>query len=260
MRPISLACVAAAAACAVPAGASAATLTSNKPCYLEGESATLAGEGYTPGAPVSFAFDGSSAGQQPADAAGRVFAGFTAPGSIGAVSVREYTVTASDAAGNTSTTSVAVTKRELDIRPSSGSPRRRVRFSVRGMVPGRALYAHYVLRGRERARASRPRRRPVRHARQARPLLPAAHRAPWQLDDPGRPPPPLVAPHYAARPLPGARLPLGDVCVMERGAYRWLVPRALNRVSDGRRAVRGEAGVDPRPVATTERRAAFRLR
>lgn len=152
MRTIGLACAAAAVACAVPTGASAATLTSNKPCYLEGESATLAGEGYAANVPVSFAFDGSPAGQQPSDAAGRVFAGFTAPTSIGSVSVREYTVTASDEAGNAGSTSLAVTKRELDVRPSSGSPRRRVRFSVRGMVPGRTLYAHYVLRGRERAR------------------------------------------------------------------------------------------------------------
>lgn len=152
MRSISLACAAAAVACTVPAGAAAATLTSSKPCYLEGEGATLAGEGYAANAPVSFAFDGSPAGQQASDAAGRVFAGFTAPTSIGSASVREYTMTASDETGNAGTTTLAVTKREMDVRPSSGSPRRRVRFSVRGMTPGRALFAHYVLRGREHAR------------------------------------------------------------------------------------------------------------
>jgi hypothetical protein len=151
MRSIGLACVAAAAVCTSPAAAAAATLASDKPCYLEGESATLAGEGYAANAPISFTFDGSAAGEQPSDAAGRVFAGFTAP-EIGAAKVRHYTVTAADRAGNTGTTTFAVTSREMDIRPNSAPPRRIVRFSVRGMTPGHTLFAHYVLRGRERAR------------------------------------------------------------------------------------------------------------
>ena len=145
--------IAAAALLGVPAGASAATLAASKLCYLEGESAMLAGEGYTPGAPVTFAFDGVAAAQPTADGTGNVFAGFRAP-DLGSTPVRRYTVTATDQSNpaNVGTTDVAVTKRLVSVSPSTGSPRRRVRFKARGFVPRRTLYAHYVLRGRERAR------------------------------------------------------------------------------------------------------------
>jgi hypothetical protein len=130
--------------------AQAATLTPDKACYLEREQAEIRGSGFGPGSAVSFSFGGDLVGSAAADAAGNVLGSFIAP-SLGTKAARSFRVQATDGV-NSATTRVAVTQRMAEITPGTARLDRRVLYRVRGLRANRAVYVHYVYRGKERMR------------------------------------------------------------------------------------------------------------
>lgn len=146
MRRIGAAAIAAVAA--FGGTAQAATLTPDKACYLEGETANIQGAEFGPRSPVSFSFNGVDTGRLTADAEGNVFGSFTAP-RLGTADARRYTVQATDGV-NTATTRVTVTRRTASIAPATARLDRRVLYRVRGLRSNRTVYAHYVFRGKAR--------------------------------------------------------------------------------------------------------------
>jgi hypothetical protein len=137
-------------ALAAPVAAGAATLQTDKGCYLPGEAVHAFGAGFTPGSPVDFYRDGVYAGSiRHASGTGTVTVlnGLTAP--LITVRQRTFDILASDAAhrGNAAAVSPLVSKLDVTVRPPGGAPGRLVRIRARGFVSGHNLYAH-IRRGR----------------------------------------------------------------------------------------------------------------
>ncbi|MDQ3588275.1 MAG: hypothetical protein M3350_01730 [Actinomycetota bacterium] len=128
-------------------GASAATLSFNKPCFRELSPATLSGTGFTPNGPVALGRDGSSLGFLTAGPLG----GFGLTRDSGNVSSgeRRYNFVAVDGTNNaiSAATQLRVSALAMSVRPGGGSPSRVRRVRARGFVGGKTLYAH-VRRGR----------------------------------------------------------------------------------------------------------------
>lgn len=157
-----LASIAAAACCAVSAGgalasqASAAALTPDKACYVNGgpgNSApmTITGSGFEPGNTVQLS-GGTTFANATADAAGNVsFADAAAPElsgiSPGAKST-QLTATESNPDGTTVTATVSVMSANLAVATSPSSVRNvrkdKVTFSFSGFVPGKHIYGYYL--------------------------------------------------------------------------------------------------------------------
>jgi hypothetical protein len=162
-RLLAASCVAAIAGSALLAGqAGAATISTTIPCvanlgFSGAQTLPLAGSGFTPNGSVTIR------STSPSDPA-----------------VRELTVVRADAAGNVATTRVdppklhslttvqqsfslvatdntnpairaATTFRQVrfgfDANPSTGRPTRRVRYTARGFLPGKPVYAHFRFGG-----------------------------------------------------------------------------------------------------------------
>ncbi len=150
-RTVAVPAALAAVAVTAPAGAQAATLTAaiTKPCYGSGDRVGLAGAGFTPGAPVRFAF-GTFAypGSLTAGAAGEVLLNPLVP------PLPRPELTASFAAtdGINPAVSAPVRARNLKVtvKPSSGPPAGKRRIRAGGFTAGgRSLYAH-ITRGRSK--------------------------------------------------------------------------------------------------------------
>lgn len=130
-------------------GASAATLSVNKPCFREFAPVTLAGTGYTPNGQVGLFRDSTSLGFLRAGPGGS----FGVTDSSGSVSnserERRYTLGAIDGTNPAirAATQLRVSALAVSVRPNGGSPSRSRRVGARGFVGGRTLYAH-VRRGR----------------------------------------------------------------------------------------------------------------
>ena len=136
---------------AVPARA--ATIAVNGPCFVVGDSITASGGGFSPGAAVSYSFDGVGSGSGAADGAGNVSTQLFAPPIDANAVVHTFNLTATDQnnLANVASVPVTVTKLTATIDPQRAKPARKVRFSIRGLQPGRQVYLHYVLHRRARA-------------------------------------------------------------------------------------------------------------
>lgn len=190
--------VTAAATIAVPAAASAAPkLTPLKHCYqsvagiASGETAILAGSGFTPGSRVDVAVDGKVVqADVPIGADGSLPAGSIKPPVARPHRSQAFTITATEQ-GNPAHTVSAVSRvgdLSVRLRPRSARPRHRIRFLGTGFTrSGRPVYAHYVRHGKLR--------RTIRLVRRARgacghfeshrrqfPFRPAAGRWDVQID------------------------------------------------------------------------------
>ena len=112
-------------AAAAPAGA--ATIALNGACFLESDTITVSGSGFTPGAPVNYAFDGVTQTTGDADAAGNVAQQVPAPVLPIPSVVSTYNVTATDQSNlqNVGTTQVTITKLTASLSPQKAPPRRR---------------------------------------------------------------------------------------------------------------------------------------
>jgi hypothetical protein len=141
---------------AAAAPARAATVAVNAPCFREGDPIGLTGNGFTPGAPVNYAFDGVGSDSGTADAAGNVSQQIEAPVLPSGTIQHTYNFTATDQANlaNVATTPVLVTALTATISPTQARPSRKIKFNVRGMPPGVQVYLHYVFHGRSRGTVS----------------------------------------------------------------------------------------------------------
>jgi hypothetical protein len=136
----------------LPAGADAADLTARGACFASGQRLVLSGTSFTPGAPVAIAGDVSGAAQ--ADAAGTFTTEIAAP-PVAGLGPRVVTVTAVDRANpaNTSTLRLKVVREAFGSnRPVAGRPQQITTWRFAGFVPGRPIYAHFLLDGRPRGR------------------------------------------------------------------------------------------------------------
>jgi hypothetical protein len=135
------------AAGAAPAAADAATIGFEpaKPCYLEGETVTVRGGGYSPNGGVGVAVDGTPVGSVMADPAGNLAGQFQIGDADG---VQTRTLTATDSTNATLTASAPYTYAELNVRvtPSGGSPNRKRTVRATGFLTGPKLYSHAVRR------------------------------------------------------------------------------------------------------------------
>jgi hypothetical protein len=150
-RPIVVSALVACAAFAAPAGADAATLAPNKPCYGGGDGLVLLGAGYTPGAQVTIAANGAplsppvTAGAPGSAAPGTIAAALATP-FLTSSTERTDTFTATDSANtaNVGTTGVRRSILRVVVRPANASPYRSRRFKARGFTAGNTLYRHVV--------------------------------------------------------------------------------------------------------------------
>jgi hypothetical protein len=130
-------------AAALPAVASAATLTVDKPCYRTLQDAVASGTGFIPNAPVNFTLDGQPftdpANPPTADAAGNLNAGFgigSPPGKQ-----KTYVLAASDGTNSAQTTFTA-TRLDVNVTPKRGNPGKKKRVKARGFDRGKILRYH----------------------------------------------------------------------------------------------------------------------
>jgi hypothetical protein len=140
-------------ALAVPAVASAATLSADpvKPCYRSGETVNLAGTGFTPNVPsgVNVTRDGSAFGSLSTDALGNVAGRLNLGQDSGR---RTTTYVAIDVTNPALTASLQLTVSavEVNVRPKDGRPGRRVRIGATGFTTGKNLWIHVRKRGFKR--------------------------------------------------------------------------------------------------------------
>jgi Bacterial Ig domain len=148
---------AAAAALAVPALSSAATVTAApaKDCYrgggvvhhdtgaVTGEAVTLSGTGFTPGGTVTITSNGKVLGTDDVDAGGN-FSGALTLNLARGQTLKTYAAT--DQANPALTASVPLRTSALtvNLKPKQGPPGRLFKIAARGFTTGKRLYAHIV--------------------------------------------------------------------------------------------------------------------
>ncbi len=150
-----------AAVALVPATAQAAALTPLKPCYVSvthggsqpptRESLDLGGTGFTPGALVDLSFDGKLDRTLQADATGSL------PPQILKSPYRArgegpFTLTAAEQGNPANSVSARsrTTALALHLTPKRAKPSKRIRFSGRGFTAQKAIWAHYLHKGKVR--------------------------------------------------------------------------------------------------------------
>jgi hypothetical protein len=137
-------------ALAVPATASAATLSVNKSCYGPGDAVVLSGTGFTPNNQAAVSITGQQLGLANVNPIGEFEVTVPAP-SIRAKR-RTDTVTATDQANLALTASVPVQLSSLDVKvtPKNGDPSKRKKIVARGFTTGEVLWAHVRRSGKAR--------------------------------------------------------------------------------------------------------------
>jgi hypothetical protein len=148
----------------LPATAQAAALTPLKPCYVSvtqrsagappqitRESLDLGGSGFTAGALVDVSFDGKLDRTIQADAAGNLppqvlQSPYQARGQ------GTFTLTAAERGNPLNTVSAPsrTTALTLSLKPARAKPSKRIRFKGRGFTAQKAVWAHYLYKGKLR--------------------------------------------------------------------------------------------------------------
>lgn len=159
-KPFAAAAAVVAAALAVPASGSAATLEADPPkrCYREQETVHLPGAGFTGNTRVDFFRDGAAiAPEQPivTDAAGGMLGRLVLPGLLSGQ--RRFVYTAVDSANpaNAAEVGLLVTATDVILRPARGALNRPLTVIGRGFFRGRTLWAHVLRRKRRGSPAVR---------------------------------------------------------------------------------------------------------
>lgn len=137
--------------------ASGPTIAVNRPCYVNRTSAParmrVTGSGFAPGAEVSIS-GGTAFTHAQADATGSFQVTTAAPelNSVGPGTLRTTLVATQQSPAEPTTAKITVRSTNLAVAlaPSSISarqiPRRRIRFSFSGFVPGRYIYGYWLRR------------------------------------------------------------------------------------------------------------------
>jgi hypothetical protein len=136
--------VVAVAALAAAAPASAATVQTSLPCYLENRDVQITGSAFTPGATYTVLRDGQAIGTGKVAADGSVAGTFPAGALDPGLAERSFDLAVSDGT-NQATTSFRVSRFVAEFAPTRGNPASlRVRFSVFGFGRvGLPIYVHY---------------------------------------------------------------------------------------------------------------------
>jgi hypothetical protein len=173
-RPVGvLALTGAIVAVSAPAAFAAPALQADAACYRPGETIRFTGDGYTPSGEVRLAltthtssgtYVGTARNPTPVDAAGRIDEGFEAPELPEKDDFRaEVLFTASDVArvgagapaqDSFATTTIQVTVFDVFLEAPRIDPRGRMTLRAMGYIGSRRLWAHYVHKGRRRARVA----------------------------------------------------------------------------------------------------------
>src|SRR3954452_23545836 len=127
------------------ASASAATIQTNLPCYLEDRQVQIAGSGFTPGAAYSVLRDGQQIGNGTVGSDGTMTGSFTSGLLDQGVADKSFDLTFTDGQ-NQAATRYRVSRFVAEFAPARGNPATlRVRFSVFGFGrPGLPIYVHYL--------------------------------------------------------------------------------------------------------------------
>ena len=139
----------AAFACA-PGVALAADLTTDGTCFASGQPVVISGAAFTPGTPVTI--EGAATGGAQADTAGRFTTEVAAP-RIPRLGPATLTLTAVDRVNpaNTARLRLMVVREAFGSNlPLAGGPSETTTWRFAGFAPDRPVYAHFLLRGRER--------------------------------------------------------------------------------------------------------------
>lgn len=151
---------------AAPALASAATLSTDARCYLQGAPLRMTATGLTPNAPLTVALDGQALryrnGATPtADAAGGFASSFAVPALAAGLEQRRHVLSVADGTHKPRTRFTVTRPPGADFEPSSGNPATlRARFSVWGFAldggrPRARVWLHWIApSGRARASAA----------------------------------------------------------------------------------------------------------
>jgi hypothetical protein len=157
---------AAALAAASDAGAASAapTIATKIPCVANlgiGGALTVpvTGSGFSPNGVVALSTSTASESAPKqlasvrADASGNISSRVDPPAfHTGSTVDQSFTLNAVDSANpaNTATSTFRQVRFGFDTRPSTGRPARRVTYTARGFLPGKAVYAHFRFRGKTR--------------------------------------------------------------------------------------------------------------
>jgi hypothetical protein len=147
-----------------PASAQAAALTPLKPCYISvtqqtpgaapqitREALDLGGNGFTPGALVDISFNGTVDRTIQADGAGNLPAQVL-QSPYQASGQGAFTLTAAERGNPANTVSLPsrATALTLSLTPKKAKPSRRIRFRGAGFTQQKAVWAHYLFKGKVR--------------------------------------------------------------------------------------------------------------
>ena len=151
---------------ALPAVAGAATVNPLKPCYISTSSGTervpVRGSGFTPGATVDIAMDGTVVEEnvfvESDGSFGAGSAGIPAPHVARGQRAFTITVTEDGNPAHVARARTRVVALSFALEPSNARPWRRVRFTGAGFTEPGPVFAHYTFRGRLRrsVRIARP--------------------------------------------------------------------------------------------------------
>jgi hypothetical protein len=149
---------------AAPAAAQAVpTIAPLKPCYItadtddgpQSEGVEISASGFTPNSTVTLTIDGAtlpgSEGLQ-VDAAGNLNLAGSVPAPFVESGSRSFTITLTEDGNPANTVSATAKSTALGVtvRPDNVPPSRRVRFKGLGFTEDKAIYAHYIYRGKVR--------------------------------------------------------------------------------------------------------------
>ena len=151
-------------ALAAPAAARALpTIQPLKPCYVtaataqgpQSEGFQVSAAGFTPNSQVDLTIDGQpldgSSGLQ-TDAAGGLVLPNLLPAPFVTAGSREFTLTLTEVGNpaNTVSTTAKSTALGVSVKPESARPSQRIRFRGLGFTANKAIYAHYIHKGKVR--------------------------------------------------------------------------------------------------------------
>ena len=153
-RITTLALLGAGGALAAPAGASAATATLDRPCYVASQPGNLALAGFSPNAAVSVANADLGSIKVTTDVTGSLTLPFTPPGGqdLKRPGSRAFAVTATEDAIPANTAAAMSRIAPLAFATSGGtkSPKAPRTWSFSGFTPGKFIHGHFRFRSRTR--------------------------------------------------------------------------------------------------------------
>src|SRR3954466_11589773 len=133
---------------AMPCAASAATVQTDLPCYLENRNVAVSGAGFTPGAAFNVTRGGRAIGGGAVAADGTVTGSFPSGSLDTGIAEKAFDLAVSDG-NNQAFVKFSVSRSRADFAPSRGNPATlRVRFSVFGFgKTALPVYVHYLKPG-----------------------------------------------------------------------------------------------------------------